>query len=117
MAILIWSSRFIFSSAFRESWKVLGNKFGKTLSANGSANSIIGMIINMEKGISRNKSEMVRRSCFRSRRVKDDPRRVRRINARAVFKSAQSSYADDYESCSDPLVSVAATLLEIYAAM
>ena len=73
MASLDFNSRFIFSSAFKESWKVLGNIFGKILSANGKANSMNGMIRNIDIGTNRNKSETVRRSCLRSRRVSVDP--------------------------------------------
>ena len=91
IAILDWSSRFMFSSAFNESWKVLGSMFGNIRSAKGKANSMKGIIRNMEKGTILNRSETVRSNCFRSRRVKVEPESVRPNRLRAVRTSAINS--------------------------
>ena len=64
---------------------------GKILSANGKANSINGMIRNMEKGTSRKRSETVRSNCLRSRRVKVEPRSVLPTRLRAVWTSPMRS--------------------------
>jgi hypothetical protein len=92
MAIRDCSSRFIVSSAFNESWKVLGSMFGKRRRAKGKTNSINGMRMNIEKGTRRNKSETVRSNCFRSLRVNVDPDSVLAKRLRAVRTSAIKSY-------------------------
>ena len=91
MAIRDCNSRFMFSSALRESWKVLGSILGNRRNANGRANSARGMIKNMENGTRRNKSETVRSNCFLSRLVNADPDKVRLMRSRAVLISAMRS--------------------------
>ena len=71
---------------------MLGSKLGKILSAKGKANSMKGIIRNIEKGTNRNKSDTVRRSCLRSRRVNVEPVKVRPSRLRAVLTSAIRSY-------------------------
>jgi len=60
MAILDCNSLFMFSSALRESWNVLGNMLGKIIRANGRANSMNGIMMNIEKGMRRKRSVTVR---------------------------------------------------------
>jgi len=81
------------SSAFRESWNVLGSMLGKIIKAKGKANSINGMMMNIEKGIKRNRSVTVRSNCFLSLLVKDDPRNVLPTKVLAVCTSAQRSFS------------------------
>lgn len=66
--------------------------FGNILSTNGRANSKAGTRRNMDIGTKRNKSETVRSSCLRSRRVSVDPCSVFFKRFRAVLTSAMSSY-------------------------
>lgn len=95
------SSRFMFSSAFSESWNVLGSILGKRRSANGKTNSMNGIRINIEKGTSRNKSDVVRSSCFRSLLVNVEPDSVFPNRLRAVRTSAMRSCIrdDSWKAC------------------
>mmetsp|Transcript_10664 Transcript_10664/g.30455 ORF Transcript_10664/g.30455 Transcript_10664/m.30455 type:complete len:232 (-) Transcript_10664:974-1669(-) len=91
IAMRDWSSRFMVSSAFNESWNVLGSMLGNRRKAKGSANSMNGIKMNMENGTMRNRSDTVRSSCLRSRRVSVEPASVLANKLRAVRISAISS--------------------------
>jgi hypothetical protein len=86
------SSSFVVSSAFKESWKVLGSMFGKRGRAKGTTNSINGMIMNMEKDTRWNKTKIVQSNNFRSIRVNVNPDNVLAKRLCAVCTSAIKRY-------------------------
>ena len=63
---------------------MLGSILGNNRSAKGNANSINGIITNIENGTNRKRSDTVRSNCFRSRLVSVDPDSVLASKFRAV---------------------------------